>query len=58
MNREEAINVLIALGVCCTTGLNCEEHCPFYSEDGNRCNKWNDERAKEAVKILRRESGS
>jgi hypothetical protein len=40
MGREEAINVLIASAVCCAVGLNCEDHCPFYSNDQSKCNKW------------------
>ena len=53
MTREEAINILIAVAVCSTEYLYCNEHCPFYHPEGVRvCNEWNDEMAKEAVETI------
>ena len=53
MTREEAINILIAVAVCSTEYLYCDEHCPFYHPEGVRvCNEWNDEMAKEAVETI------
>ena len=53
MTNEEAINILIAVAVCSTEYLYCDEHCPFYHPEGVRvCNEWNDEMAKEAVETI------
>ncbi len=30
MNKEEAINILIANAVCASTELHCDTDCPFY----------------------------
>jgi len=35
MTDREAINILIGMAVCISPKLYCDEHCPFYKENGD-----------------------
>ncbi len=62
MNKQEAIDVLIALACCTMAGLSCEE-CPHYVPDAeededvltseNNCHAWSDDEVVAAVHTLR-----
>lgn len=60
MNKQEAVEVLMALACCSLTGLTCED-CPravstededvIFGED--TCRSWSDDEVVEAVHVLR-----
>ena len=60
MNKQEAIEVLMALACCSLAGLTCED-CPravsvededvIFGED--TCHSWSDDEVVEAVRVLR-----
>ena len=60
MNKQEAIDILMALACCTVAGLSCEE-CPRYVPDAdedvllseNDCISWSDDDVVEAVHTLR-----
>ncbi|MBQ8357075.1 MAG: hypothetical protein IJX39_04630 [Clostridia bacterium] len=62
MTEKEALNVLIAVGVCSTGDLTCKD-CPRYKDNGDdeiaafpsddTCAGWSDHEVAEAVKVLR-----
>ena len=35
MDIEKAKNILIGNAVCMSPKLHCDEHCPFYEEEGD-----------------------
>jgi hypothetical protein len=57
MDKKEAINTLIALAVCSSPELYCDEDCPFYDETKNEeCTyEHKDFKLKEAIKVLKEE---
>ena len=57
MNAKQALDILIAVGVCGTTSVNitCED-CPFYKDDElhpNHCKAWTDKDVDEAIRLLK-----
>ena len=55
MNKQEAINELIANAVCGEPKLYCDTHCPYYIE-GKDCKRIGvNFELEEAVKVLTRE---
>lgn len=53
---EEPINVLINFAVCCTTYLNCDEHCTYFNNEEGICGVLHEDRFElaKSVKILRK----
>lgn len=54
MDREQAVDVLIALGCCSMTGLYCYE-CPLWDKQKEKCRPWADDEVVEAVRLLNKE---
>ena len=54
MDKELAINILIAVAVCSTTGLICYE-CPLWDKEKCTCRPWADDEVRDAVHTLSRE---
>ena len=52
MTYDEALDVVLAVVTCCTSGLECEKHCPRYKT--GRCMNWTDEEVIEAVGVILR----
>lgn len=52
MDRELAIEILIALACCSVTKLHCIGDCPLYDIDKNICRPWTDDEVREAVRVL------
>lgn len=53
MNRERALDILIANVYCIEKRLSCSE-CPLYEDGrgGSKCKSFNDDDLLEAVKVL------
>lgn len=54
MDREQAIEILIALGCCTEPELLCNE-CPLWDDKKLKCRPWMDEEVVEAVRLLNKE---
>ena len=53
MTRQEAIDVLMAVGVCTVPQLKCEKHCPLVEKCGAAPDsRWTEKEVAEAVKLL------
>lgn len=52
MDIEEAKNILIGNAVCMSPKLHCDEHCPFYEEEGDCEYIGKEFELEEAVKII------
>lgn len=55
MDREQAVDILIALACCTVTELRCEE-CPLWDAQRQKCLSWIDEEVVEAVRLLNKEA--
>lgn len=53
MNKQVAIEILVALACCSVPELYCTE-CPLFREDDG-CRAWRDEEVVEAVRFLNKE---
>lgn len=51
MDKELAINILIAVAVCSFTGLYCYE-CPLRDNEKGKCRPWTDDEVRDAVHTL------
>jgi len=51
MNKQKALNLLIALAVCSNPELHCDTDCPLMDKEGN-CATWSDGDIIEAVRVL------
>jgi hypothetical protein len=54
MDKELAINILIAVAVCSVTGLYCDE-CPLWGNEKGKCRPLTDDEVRDAVHTLNRE---
>jgi hypothetical protein len=52
MDREFAIEILIALACCSVTELHCIDECPLYDREKYKCRPWTDDEVREAVRVL------
>lgn len=52
MDREFAVEILIALACCSVTELHCLEDCPLYDREKCNCRPWTDDEVREAVYVL------
>ena len=55
MDRNFAIEILIALACCSVTNLHCIDNCPLYDVDRHACRPWTDDEVREAVYALKGE---
>ena len=53
MDKETAINIMIANAVCANYLLKCSEHCPRYKGNNVKCDAPTVSEIKEAVLVLR-----
>lgn len=51
MDKDFAINILMAIACCSVRELSCYE-CPLWSDGTRRCRPWTDDEAVEAVRLL------
>lgn len=54
MDRDLAVEMLIALACCSLSELHCDE-CPLWDERKGKCRPWTTEEVTEAVYVLKKE---